>query len=167
MRREASRRRRSGVGYDCRSVIDSFLAGNEASIDEPDKCEFLYDVSKSTNFGWVDLGDKDWRFAARDGSERKCDTDAVREALSGTTVLLDEADDEDEEEGTEDNGVAELSDAEDGARRAAGFDRTIGVLPAVTGAVWATEWSCNGGAAKASIAATGRFSSFATANDFG
>ena len=97
-----------------------------------------------------------------------CDTDGpVRDVLGGTTVLLDEddeaADDDDAEDETR---PAVLRDDEDGARRAAGFDRTMGVLPAATGALCEDEWSCNGGAAKASIAAINVSSRFATAGRF-
>lgn len=67
-----------------------------------------------------------------------CDTDGVvREMLGGMIVLLDDADEEEEDDDVEIEAAmaVELRDEEDGARRAAGLDRTMGVLAAVTEAL--------------------------------
>ena len=145
--------------------MTSCLAGNEAGIEEMDACTGFCNVSGSTSFGWEDFGDEASRFAARDGSERMCDmVELDREVVFGTTVLLDENDaDDKDEDAVEETKPEEFKEAEEGARRAVGFERTMGVFPAVTGALCEDEWSCNGGAAKASIVATILSLSFATA----
>lgn len=63
----------------------------------------------------------------------------VREMVEGTTVELDDADDKDDEEEAEDEEeeamAADERDEEEAGRRDECFERTMGVLLAVPGAV--------------------------------
>lgn len=100
-------------------------------------------------------GEADPCLGTSDDSGRDSEDDTPeREMLDGTIVLVDEAeDDEDDDEDDdeeEDGQNVEFRADEDGARRATGLLRAVGVLLVGTGALWVDGWSCSGGA-KASI----------------